>query len=130
MIAFNLNAPYELEQVDLPVPRPAPGEALVRVKNVGICGSDLHFHDGSSPVEYPQARGAMPSSNFSGIAPRCREVFFRNGCGWSTSRRPWRRHGLEWTRLTRLFLKLDTPVFPLWELAQRVVRGLRTRTEL
>jgi len=29
---------------DAPVPVPGPGEALVRIKAVGICGSDLHYY--------------------------------------------------------------------------------------
>lgn len=35
-----------LEPMDLPMPRPGPGEALVRVSRVGLCHSDLHIHDG------------------------------------------------------------------------------------
>lgn len=36
-----------IEPGRLPVPSPGPGEALIRVKSVGICGSDVHyFHDG------------------------------------------------------------------------------------
>lgn len=31
-------------------PRPAPGEVLLRVRVCGVCGSDLHFYDGSFPV--------------------------------------------------------------------------------
>src|SRR3989442_6842562 len=31
---------------DVPRPTPGPGEVLVRVRNCGICGSDLHwYHD-------------------------------------------------------------------------------------
>ncbi|MGI5918010.1 MAG: alcohol dehydrogenase catalytic domain-containing protein, partial [Anaerolineae bacterium] len=26
-----------------PVPTPGPGEVLVRIKRVGICGSDIHY---------------------------------------------------------------------------------------
>ena len=38
-----------IEPGRLPVPSPGPGEALIRVKSVGICGSDVHyFHDGGS----------------------------------------------------------------------------------
>ncbi|MEO8456727.1 MAG: alcohol dehydrogenase catalytic domain-containing protein [Chloroflexota bacterium] len=31
-------------------PKPAPGDVLVRVRVCGICGSDLHFYDGSLPI--------------------------------------------------------------------------------
>jgi L-iditol 2-dehydrogenase len=29
---------------DVPAPEPGPGEALVRVKAVGVCGSDVHYY--------------------------------------------------------------------------------------
>lgn len=41
MRAAVLRAPGEVEVVEMPVPRPGPGEAVVRVRACGICGSDL-----------------------------------------------------------------------------------------
>jgi L-iditol 2-dehydrogenase len=43
MRAVRLHGPNELRLHDEPIPRPGPGEALVRVTAVGICGSDLHW---------------------------------------------------------------------------------------
>ena len=41
-----------------PVPSPKPGEVLIRVKNIGICGSDIHMNAGTQPdVEYPVIQG-------------------------------------------------------------------------
>jgi 2-desacetyl-2-hydroxyethyl bacteriochlorophyllide A dehydrogenase len=41
-----------------PVPRPAPGEALVRPLRVGICGTDYHIYEGNHPyLEYPRVLG-------------------------------------------------------------------------
>ncbi|MFV0457450.1 MAG: L-threonine 3-dehydrogenase [Actinomycetales bacterium] len=34
-----------LELLDLPVPEPGPGEALVRVLRTGLCGTDAHLYD-------------------------------------------------------------------------------------
>src|SRR5437588_2950252 len=42
-----------LEIVDVPMPRPSPGEVLVRVGACGICGSDVHGYDGSSGRRIP-----------------------------------------------------------------------------
>jgi len=33
----------QLELADWPVPRPGPGEVLVAVRSVGVCGSDVHY---------------------------------------------------------------------------------------
>ena len=43
MKVLRLHAPGDLRQHDEPRPRPGPGELLVRVNTVGICGSDLHW---------------------------------------------------------------------------------------
>ena len=43
MKTIRLHAPNDLRQHDEPMPKPVSGEALVRVKAVGICGSDLHW---------------------------------------------------------------------------------------
>ena len=48
MKVLRLHAPGDLRLHDEPLPDPGPGETLVRVQAVGICGSDLHwFHEGS-----------------------------------------------------------------------------------
>lgn len=39
---------FEISEVDAPTP--APGEVLVRVRAVGVCGSDLHFFRGEFPT--------------------------------------------------------------------------------
>jgi L-gulonate 5-dehydrogenase len=51
-------APERIEMVEVAEPVPGPGEALVRVERVGICGSDIHIYDGSHPYPlYPLTQG-------------------------------------------------------------------------
>src|SRR5262245_42188228 len=53
-----LAEPYRLELRDTPTPPPGPGAALVRVRRVGICGSDLHAYRGRQPLfSYPRILG-------------------------------------------------------------------------
>jgi 2-desacetyl-2-hydroxyethyl bacteriochlorophyllide A dehydrogenase len=42
--------PGELALRDAEQPAPGPGQALVRIRNVGVCGSDLHFFRGQFPL--------------------------------------------------------------------------------
>ncbi|XBM33323.1 alcohol dehydrogenase catalytic domain-containing protein [Bacillus licheniformis] len=58
MKAAVMTKPYSIEFHDIPRPEPASGEVLVKIKAAGICGSDVHFYDGSNPyAQYPQIFG-------------------------------------------------------------------------
>jgi propanol-preferring alcohol dehydrogenase len=50
MRAMVLTAPGEpLEERDLPIPEPGPGEVLIRVSACAVCRTDLHIFDGELP---------------------------------------------------------------------------------
>jgi len=54
-------APKKFSVVEVPTPQPNPGEVLIRVMAVGICGSDLHYYAGDQigdmSIEYPLSLG-------------------------------------------------------------------------
>ena len=53
MRAIQLSVPGEpLGLVDLPVPRPGPGQVLVRVHACAVCRTDLHVVDGDLTGPY------------------------------------------------------------------------------
>ncbi|HWQ80350.1 MAG TPA: alcohol dehydrogenase catalytic domain-containing protein [Anaerovoracaceae bacterium] len=52
-----------IDYVDLAAPRPKKGEALIKVKYAGICGSDLHVYHGAHPTaQFP----VIPGHEFVG----------------------------------------------------------------
>ncbi len=58
MRAAVLYGPFDLRVEEVPRPTPGPGEALVRIRKVGICGGDLHYYDGTSPYcHFPSIHG-------------------------------------------------------------------------
>lgn len=59
MKALSLEAPKHWQRIDIPAPtKPGPGEALVRVHQVGICGTDLSGYLGKMPFfSYPRIPG-------------------------------------------------------------------------
>ena len=66
MKSLQLVAPRTIEPRDMvDPPDPGPNEVLVRVRAVGICGSDMHFYsDGNvagSDADYPMVLGHEPA---------------------------------------------------------------------
>lgn len=59
MKALQLEKPHTWRRIDIPEPAPpAPGEVLVRVERVGICGTDLGGYLGKMPFfSYPRIPG-------------------------------------------------------------------------
>ena len=58
MKAAVIVAPHEVEIREVERPSPVPGEALVQIEAVGVCGSDLHAYEGTQPFfRYPQIGG-------------------------------------------------------------------------
>jgi 2-desacetyl-2-hydroxyethyl bacteriochlorophyllide A dehydrogenase len=50
--------PNEFKQVDLDIPTLQEGEALVRIRRIGICGTDYHAFKGNQPFfSYPRVLG-------------------------------------------------------------------------
>jgi alcohol dehydrogenase len=59
MKALSLEAPKTFKRIDIESPRrPGPGEALVRVHRVGVCGTDISGYLGKMPFfSYPRIPG-------------------------------------------------------------------------
>lgn len=58
MKAIELLNPWDVSCVELPMPEPKDEEALIKVKAVGICGSDIGAYRGTnSLVSYPRILG-------------------------------------------------------------------------
>ena len=51
VIARAKNEPVEL--VDIVIPDPGPGEAVVRIQACGVCHTDLHYRQGGINDEFP-----------------------------------------------------------------------------
>lgn len=49
---------HKIEYVEIDTPKPKKGEALIKVKYAGICGSDLHVYHGAHPTaKFPVVPG-------------------------------------------------------------------------
>jgi len=59
MRAFVLTAPGEYAVQEVPAPKPGPGEAVVDVERVGVCGTDVEFFTGAMTYLH-QGHAAYP----------------------------------------------------------------------
>jgi L-iditol 2-dehydrogenase len=53
-----MTAPGHIEFRDIPTPAPARGELLIRIRRIGVCGSDIHvWHGKHALTPYPVVQG-------------------------------------------------------------------------
>lgn len=53
-----MTAPGAIEFREVPAPRTGPGEVLLRIQRIGVCGSDVHVYHGRHPfTSYPVVQG-------------------------------------------------------------------------
>ncbi len=58
MKAVICHEPHSLGVVDRPAPEAGDGEVLIRIRSVGLCGTDYHIFAGRHPfLEYPRVMG-------------------------------------------------------------------------
>lgn len=70
MKAALLSAPGDIDIVEAPMPNAGAGQALVRVRAAGICGSDLHAYRGSSAFQvYPTTPGHEVAGEVAALGP-------------------------------------------------------------
>jgi L-iditol 2-dehydrogenase len=73
MRAAVLRGIADLALEERPVPEPGPGEVLVRVTAVGVCGSDVHYyergHIGEHVVRQPLVLGHEPAGTVVALGP-------------------------------------------------------------
>jgi L-gulonate 5-dehydrogenase len=83
MKAVRFSEPWNAACVELPLPMPQPGQALICVKAAGICGSDIGAYRGTNGlVSYPRVIGhelageivCIPADNPRGLKPGDRVV--------------------------------------------------------
>lgn len=66
-----LDKPFAFRLTETEPPgEPGPGEALVRVQRVGICGTDLHAYQGNQPFfDYPRILGHELAAEIVALGP-------------------------------------------------------------
>jgi len=65
-----MTQPGRIEMREVPAPAPGPGEVLLRIRRIGICGSDIHVWHGKHPfTSYPVVQGHEYSATVEAVGP-------------------------------------------------------------
>jgi len=65
-----MTAPGQIEIRDVPAPEPGCGEVRLRVRRIGICGSDVHVWHGRHPyTSYPVVQGHEFAGSIESVGP-------------------------------------------------------------
>ena len=58
MIQQLMTEPHKITFQEVPVPKPESNQVLIKIKKIGICGSDIHVFHGTHPyTSYPVTQG-------------------------------------------------------------------------
>ncbi len=58
MLQEVMTEPGKIMFREVPVPKPGPDQVLVKIKKIGVCGSDIHVYHGTHPyTSYPVTQG-------------------------------------------------------------------------
>lgn len=67
MKAVVYDAPRSFSIRDIPTPQPSPGEVLIEVIQTGVCGTDLHIHEGDFYAAFPLIPGHEIVGTIAGL---------------------------------------------------------------
>ena len=72
MLTIVCEKPHLLSAQERPVPVRGPDEVLVRIRRVGVCGTDLHIFEGNQPyLSYPRVMGHELAGVAEAVPPGC-----------------------------------------------------------
>jgi 2-desacetyl-2-hydroxyethyl bacteriochlorophyllide A dehydrogenase len=80
MKALVYTRPLEMQWLDRPMPEMAPGEVVLQIEAVGICGSDMHAWHGHDPRRQP---GLVLGHEFVGRVTESAAAGFELGTRWT-----------------------------------------------
>lgn len=75
MLQQRMTAPGEISFRSVPVPEAGPDQVLVKIKKIGVCGSDIHVYHGSHPyTSYPVTQGHEVSGQIVALGEYVRDL--------------------------------------------------------
>ena len=75
MLQQVMTNPGEITFREVEVPAVKDDQVLVKIMNIGICGSDIHVYHGKHPfTKYPVTQGHEVSGEIAELGKECKRV--------------------------------------------------------
>ena len=75
MIQQVMTEPKKITFREIPIPLPEPDQVLVKIKKIGICGSDIHVYHGTHPyTSYPITQGHEVSGEIVSVGEYVKDM--------------------------------------------------------
>lgn len=75
MLQQEMTAPHTIQFNEVPVPEVKPGQVLVQIKRIGVCGSDIHVYHGTHPfTSFPVTQGHEVSGKIAEVGEGVTDV--------------------------------------------------------
>lgn len=70
-----MTAPKQIIYRDIPIPQVGPDQVLLKIKKIGICGSDIHVYHGTHPyTSYPITQGHEVSGQIVAVGEYVKDL--------------------------------------------------------
>ncbi len=75
MIQQVMTEPKKITFREIPVPKAGPDQVLIKIKKIGVCGSDIHVYHGTHPyTSYPVTQGHEVSGEIAALGEYVRDL--------------------------------------------------------
>src|SRR5215469_1519047 len=86
--------PEKMEIVEVPPPRPGAGEALIRLKAIGVNFIDVYFRMGRYKADLPITLGNEGAGTVEAIGPSVKGVAVGDRVAWTMQRGSYAEYGV------------------------------------
>ena len=102
--------PDKIEYIERTMPELEAGEALLKIKTVGICGTDIHAFAGRQPFfSYPRVLGHEICGVVEAVGSACSRV--KKGLRYARKVKPTVANAFRCTASTRMAVLASTSLF-------------------
>jgi NADPH:quinone reductase len=86
--------PEKMQMAEVPTPKPGPGQALIRLKAIGVNFIDVYFRMGRYKADLPITLGNEGSGTVEAIGPGVNEVAAGDRVAWAMQRGSYAEYAL------------------------------------